>query len=665
MRNALVRLCWLIPVLMLAANALSWLRYGTDFPFFDDWRAYATGDIRSLDPKHLFQVVNNTMSPVGFALDALAQRWLDGNTVAYQLLSMLAVLGGLLWLQWKLLAWAVPSPLVRAVSFAFTVFMLQSATYWGEQNLAYQQALPLVFLLGALYFILVSELRIPVLGIVVALLGLLSGFSYISGAVSALVIGGILLLINAFVASAGWAERSEAQHRSSQQEQCPEVPTRVGSSHVGLRCAQPNLRNPQPALLWARVRLGGLVLLILGAGTTAFQFYATRIVGGADRSEAFPVRWPTHPDFWAYLLGKVGRSFGSAFHNVTHEMAFAFALAAALAGVWLVFLWRVVYRRPESAAVDGSHRISCIYLPLVGAVMVYLGLVAFGRSGFRDASIQSLSDVFQFAYQRFHFFWITLVFPWTVAALLTMLPSKSAARTRDHSQTAPLWLALAVLVIGWGFAGARGVFEVSTYYEQGRQARANTIRCMSQQLGSGEPIMCPEFALPGWTDWTPAYLHAREIGASFTKYFPLVGHDSPRHWMFDGAPDAGPGVSWHDAVQSTDGWLQGAADPQLLIEVDGAARAFAGCRMLDVRLRIRSDKASFAQVFYRPNGVGDFAEALSRIRPVEAGVDAAQELHFAIESLHGFAPVLRIDPVQGDARFRVEGVRIGCGMSAP
>lgn len=44
----LQRLCWAVPVLMLAANALAWLRYGTDFPFFDDWRAYATGDIESL-----------------------------------------------------------------------------------------------------------------------------------------------------------------------------------------------------------------------------------------------------------------------------------------------------------------------------------------------------------------------------------------------------------------------------------------------------------------------------------------------------------------------------------------------------------------------------------------------------------------------------------------
>ncbi|WP_431777818.1 hypothetical protein [Ottowia caeni] len=498
----------------------------------------------------------------------------------------------------------------------------------GEQNLAYQQALPLLFLLGALYVILVRELRPWALGILVAWLGLLAGFSYISGAVSALVMGGILLFISAFVDSAG----SQAS---------------------------------QAAMLKARVRLGGLVLLLVGAAITAFQFYATRIVGGADRSEAFPVRWPTHPDFWAYLLGKVGRSFGSAFQSVNHEMAFAFAVALALAAVLIAFLTRLVNRCAESTASNGLYRISCIYLPLAGAVLVYLSLVAFGRSGFRDASIQSLAYVFQFAYQRFHFFWITLLFPWAVAAWLSMLPAKGTAQTGNPPWNPPLWIALAVLVIGWGLAGTRGVFDVSTYYEQGRQTRANTIRCLSQQLGNGEPIMCPEFSLPGWTDWTPAFLHAREIGASFTKYFPLVEHEPPRHWMFDGVPDARPGVSWHDADEAGDGWRQGRTDPQLLIEGGGEARAYASCLMLDVRLRLRSDKASIAQVFYRPSGVQAFSEAHSRVRPVAAGVDTPQELHFAIENLRGFEPVLRIDPVQGDARFMVDDLRIGCGLRAP
>lgn len=65
-----------LPWLMLVANVLAWLRWGTDLPFFDDWRAYDERNALSLDPKRLFEAINNTISPIGLALDVFAQRWL-------------------------------------------------------------------------------------------------------------------------------------------------------------------------------------------------------------------------------------------------------------------------------------------------------------------------------------------------------------------------------------------------------------------------------------------------------------------------------------------------------------------------------------------------------------------------------------------------------------
>ena len=178
---------WLIalPVVMLLFHLLLWLRYGTDLPFYDDWTGYVSGDIDSLRWSKLTRATNNTMSPVGYVLDALAQRGLGGNAIAYQFLSMLTVLGGLLWLQWRLLCWVLDSPTARAAAFALCVFMLQPGTYWGEQNLAYHQALPLLFLLLALDVTFVSGLRGRILGLLSCVLGLLAGFSYISGAVAA------------------------------------------------------------------------------------------------------------------------------------------------------------------------------------------------------------------------------------------------------------------------------------------------------------------------------------------------------------------------------------------------------------------------------------------------------------------------------------------------
>ncbi len=184
-----------LPVLSLALAALAWLRYGIDLPWFDDWRGYAAGTIDSLELDYLFQPMNDTMSPVGLALDALAQRFLDGNSVAYQFLSMVTVLGSLLVLQWKLLSRVMDSRLQVAVCFLFTILMLQPDSYWGLENLAYYQALPLVFILCAMLLmsgpVPGSGWRGPAAG----LLGLLAGFAYISGAFGAFAVGVTSLLL--------------------------------------------------------------------------------------------------------------------------------------------------------------------------------------------------------------------------------------------------------------------------------------------------------------------------------------------------------------------------------------------------------------------------------------------------------------------------------------
>ena len=94
MTRWLPRLLVALPLASLALTLLAWLRFGIDMPWYDDWRTYDGGWAGSLAPRHLFQAINYTLSPIGIALDALAQRLLDGNAIAYQFLSMLAVLGG-------------------------------------------------------------------------------------------------------------------------------------------------------------------------------------------------------------------------------------------------------------------------------------------------------------------------------------------------------------------------------------------------------------------------------------------------------------------------------------------------------------------------------------------------------------------------------------------
>src|SRR4029079_1575057 len=123
-----------IPVLSLLAGAVAWLRYGIDLPFFDDWRAYIQGRSGSFDLSFLFTPENGTYYPIGKVLDAIAQRYLDGNSVAYQFLSMIIVLGSLLALQWRLLSSVMKDRLLAASAFSLTIFMLQPGSYWGHQN---------------------------------------------------------------------------------------------------------------------------------------------------------------------------------------------------------------------------------------------------------------------------------------------------------------------------------------------------------------------------------------------------------------------------------------------------------------------------------------------------------------------------------------------------
>lgn len=612
---AWLRLCWLLPVLMLAANALAWLRWGTDFPFFDDWRAYAAGNIGSFSAERLFQVVNNTMSPVGFALDALAQRWLDGNAVAYQLLSMLAVLGGLLWLQWRLLGWAVANPWVRGAAFVFTVLMLQTGSYWGEQNLAYHQALPLLFLLGALHVIWVGALGPAAMILAVALLGLLAGLSYISGALAGAVMGAVLLLLSLVARG----------------DQVPR----------------------------ARGRWGGVALLTVGGLTTVLQYGVTRLRPSDDPARHFPLRWPWETDFWAFMLGKIGRSFGPGFADPRWELLFALALAALLVGVLLVLLLRLLQGRGQASA-----RLAHVYLPLAAVVFVYLGLVSLGRAGLRDASIQGAFEVFQFAYQRFHFFWATVLLPWAVAGLM-LLSARGGAEAGTRTRAGGVVVAVIVLLAGLLLSALRGVLDVGSYYERGARERAATIRCMSEQLGSGQPIMCPEFTLPGWTDWTPAYLHAHEIGASFVKYFPLIPRGEPASWLYQWrSPPRQAVASWTDAEALEGDWRQGRADPQLLLTGLDAA-ASARCRLLEVRVRLRSARADHAQVFYQVPGSVGFSEPSSQTRPLPPSAGQAADLRFMLDSARGFAPTLRLDPVRGDTRFLLEDLRVACRLAAP
>lgn len=607
----LTRACIALPLAMLAANLVAWLRYGTDMPFIDDWRAYRDGNADSFALARLFQVVNNTISPIGFALDTVAQRWLDGNSIAYQFLSMLLVLGALLWLQWRLIGWAIPMAAVRAVAFAATIFMLQAGSYWGEQNLAYHQALPLVFLLGTSYVVLTCRSRM--MAPAALCLCLLAGLSYISGAIAALTLGCV------------WILMSYAHG--------PDEP------------------------LSARVRVGGFVAAMAGLLTTSLQLYLTRVAPGSDPALRYELTWPDKPEFWVFLLGKVGRAVGRPFPALVVEFVFAVGVVFLLAASLFWLLGRLARRVGDSV----EWRTAYVYLPLVLIVAGYLMLVALGRTSVRDPSIRSAWDVFQFAYFRFHFFWVTLLLPWTLA--LTVLAWSRKRGGRQDLVKRPIVILMAMLAL----AAVRGLFSVNEHYADNAQFRAKEIRCLAEQLGSREPIRCPSFDMP---DWTPAYQYGRRIHASFIKYFPVVAQqpssDVLMHWT---SREAGASnhatLTLNDVHAAPDGWLLGGDDPQAVFHAhDGAG--FSRCQVIELSVRLRTKREDTLQVFFLKLGEKIFTENNSlRKRISETLPGRYEELRFTLDSNEGFENRLRIDPGQAGTEFQLTQVDAACRLRMP
>ena len=602
------RLAWVLPLLMLAANVLAWLRYGSDFPMVDDWRYYARGDIDQFSLARLFRAENNTLAPVGLALDTLAQRVLDGNGMGYQLLSMLAVLGSLLWLQWRLLRWAIDDTHVRAAALVFTVLMFQSGSFWGEQNLAYHQALPLVFLLAALAVVLTSGLGAWGRAGLAALCGLLMGMSYISGAVVALVAGAVLGLL--------WRlDRSSPD---------------------------------QPA-----VRAGAIGLMLAGGATLLPQWVLTRLTKVDDPARDIPVTWPYQGDYWVFLLGKIGRALGRPFDSVALEVTLSIGLSLLVLGVAaaaLLWLRRPPGERNSDALTHAKSlcRMAWVYLPLCAAVLAYLALVAFGRAGLHDMPVHDWQDVLRLGHKRFHYYWVCLLVPWLAAAMLLRVGARR------------MGVAASLLcLVGLGLFGARGVFDINRHYRESAAMRAAEIRCMLSQLGSGQPIACPTFFIP---DLTPALAHARQIGASFIRYFPIVEHEPPAHWLLDWPQVPAQGqMQWHHLAPLDGARFEAGNDPQLVF-TSSQPQAFARCLSLEVQVRLRPEKTTHVQVFVQPQGRADFNEADSRSKPVVGG--QWNERHFVFDSLNGFAPVLRIDPVQDHGYLEWTALRATCRLSA-
>ena len=601
-----------LPILSLALNAIAWLRFGFDLPFYDDWRAYDSFDVDSLEPTYLWQPLNDTLTPIGLALDALAQRLLDGNSIVYQLLSMLLVLGALLLLQWKLLKIALKDPLRTAACFVFTLLMLQPGSYWGRENLAYQQALPLVFILTALWLAAARPWREQWSLAAIFLLGLLSGFTYISGAFGAFAAGAGVVCVALLV---------------------PEHPDRIRT-----------------------LRAGG-ALALAGAATSALQFVLAILpYKGGTHAEGMPLALPSEADFWLTYFGKVARSLLlPADEPILSLVIVVLALAAFIA------VSVVIFRQARSVEEDTPRFLafSATFAAVGAMVITYLMLVAAGRTNFRPVGVVEALDVFAYGFQRFHFFWAALLWPWLAAGLLVAGDRWKHARPARKLPAGAGALAVIAAVVAMAWGGALDHIEFQRHELSQRQP---TIECLLDQLQKEQGIRCPEWNMQ---DLSSAYIYARHIGASFVRHFPIfpvaLGTDAPLPWFRlsrDGAR-----VTTQQVVLDSPSLYRGGKDARLYVDV-ADADDMAHCAMLDVRGSIRADGRDFLTVYYRPKGQHDYTQASSSGEVVGMGPEPAM-FSIRLESAAGFEKTLRIEPVASGRPFELRELEVRCRLLRP
>ena len=604
-----------LPVLSLVLAALAWLRYGIDIPWFDDWRGYAEGTIDSLDLRYLFRPVNDTMSPVGLALDALAQRYLDGNSVAYQFVSMVTVLGSLLALQWKLLNRALGNTLHAAVCFTVTLLMLQPGSYWGLDNLAYVQALPLVFILWAL--MLLSR---PVAGS--AWRGPMARVAGTDG-------GTDLHL---------WRLRRVCRwnhiHGGG-----GAVPFRSDSAPAGARCC----------LVHGRIGSHG-------RGTVLFL----RCSSFAGRTSGFrwrcPARRSSGPITSASWRGHCCcRRTGPVTAVVVTVIACAIAVSLAA-----LLLWRA----SSAAGTDQEKRLASVFVPLGAVVVVYLMLVAAGRTNLRPPEVQELLEIFQHGFVRFHFFWATLIWPWVVAAAFVLY-----RRTPSLSRAGPWWAAAFALVFAFIIFVGGGFDHMSRQKEIG-EGRTTVANCLLRELQKGGEVRCHWLLPPRFSDLVPdsypAFLYARKIGASFVRQFPIMPLGKRREtiaafYKMDG--NAKPRMRGLEALGNGVFRAVG-GDPQLLIQTN-LPQITRRCTTLDVEIDIKVSTRDTLQLFYAPAGDSEEYSELSSVKAAVGGDGAWQTVVFRLESPNGFFESLRLDPVTRPQVLEIRGIRLYCVWEMP
>lgn len=592
-----------LPLLSLAINLISWLKFGMDFPFMDDMRAYASGNPGRMDWDTISKPANDTLYPVGIILDALSFRFLGGNAVAYQAVSMISVLGLLLFLQWRLLSLFSTSYTVKCIAFACTIFMLQPDSYWGFQNMAYHQAIPLICSL-AIVLIVLSSLGSAITAFLVFSIAFVSGFTYISGAFANFSILLVFLML--------WM------------------------------LLEKDAIN--------RVRLGAISIIIPAIVTLLAQLWVIVFVQhGTHRSDA-PMAYPWESDFWYFMLGKLGRSL--VLPVEFPELSFAISLSLLLLCVSLSLI--AVFEVRRNRAGSKLWNLSVAFLCLFGVIIVYLSIVSAGRANLRPETLSTALQIFASGFERFHFFWACVLWPLAVAFIAELLRARSLVKL--ESPVAPIFVLVVLSIVIY----YSNLFNHSDVYTRSRDIRVNILKCLNAGVSRGIEFVCPE--LNPRVNMLNVFYNNLNDGASYTYLVSVrptaVGNDNPRPiYRLTDSPSRIKYINSSPVIDPVNGvQLINQVDPMLILSLEDES-ALRECNLLEVNGTYEVASADLMQLFYLPAGVKGFNQKNSS----NLGIDKGRgDFFFRVYSGNGFGNEIRLDPVVGDKSISIRQLEVRC-----
>jgi hypothetical protein len=587
------------PIISLVVMAISWLVYGIDIPYMDDWEALFTGTVGSFSPKYLFEPLNDTIFPTGRVLDALAFRYLNNNSVAYQFLSMTICLGSLLFLQWHLLRSAIKIRAVAVGGFALTIFMMQPGSYWGWQNMGYHQVLPLVFLLAIIALAVRSQVKPIPCALLCFALGLLSGFSYISGPLSTAAAAGVFAVFC-------------FRHRRF-------VPPLVG-------------------------------LLLSTLITFPMQFWV--VIGKNNGHIHTGTAWvlPDTIHFWMYLFGKVARAF--SLQGVPIYLAMTVALAV---GVFVAFISiRAVSAllRAKHASHEDVNR-DIIVTTLAAVVFLYLIAVTSSRAGMigPDYRTSPYISMFTFGQLAYHFFWVSILIPWMFVWACHLLP-------RLQGPVALLAGAMCLLLaISLGVGNNPAEFKRVSDYRS-----VTAIACLQDKLLAAQELFCPRVYPRPLTNFEFGRYQGLSYMRYFPPILQATGEkvriltaNLPADSIKIVLPEFSI-INGKEVARSGDSVVIDAQpDANLMVVTTGNERA---CHHMVIQADITPAITDAAQVFYKPSGTTGYTEENSNMQMLKAGV--ANAVRLEIFSKDGFEQDLRLDPVSQQQIFKIRGLSYYC-----